>query len=610
MKKLEASEKDAGASDDGRVQGKQQTAESQPGVEHHDSSIEKPPIRGASPRSISSPSLNEQIADVPYHEKYDGSDPSTSATIHTGLNGDSPITYHYLHFATPLPFTSSSPSSASSPPPPCPDLSPFTDPLLWSPLRKRFAVYLGSAATFVAAYNAGSYAPPAAGMIREFAASEIAVLTGITSFCVGFAITPMVLAPLSEIQGRYPVFVGAGIVFEAFQIACALTPSLAGMIVTRFLVGCGSSVFSSMIGGVISDLYSSNERNTPMALFAGAAIFGTGMGPLIASAIAQHLPWRWVFWVQSIACGVVVLAVILFLKESRGSVLLSKKAAALNKWYEAREAAGYVGFDMPDESGCGEVTQRIRWRVKADEERESLMKMIKISVWRPIHLLATEPVVFFFSLWVSFAWAVLYLTFSSLPLIFRTTYSFNLQECGFVFAAMSIGSILASYLAIAQDSHALALAHFFSRLRPGHPPPTQEDPEIRLAIACLHSPLLPIGLFWLGWTANPGVHWFVPCIGITISTMGIYAVYLAAFNYLADVYHKYASSALAAQSFCRNMMGAVFPLVTAALFGGLGIGGACSMLGGIAILLALVPWVLILYGPAIRRRSKFASEIM
>ncbi|KFX91100.1 hypothetical protein V490_06072, partial [Pseudogymnoascus sp. VKM F-3557] len=439
---------------------------------------------------------------------------------------------------------------------------------------------------------------------------EIAVLTGITSFCVGFAITPMVLAPLSEIQGRYPVFVGAGIVFGAMQIACALTPNLAGMIVARFLVGCGSSVFSSMIGGVISDLYSSKDRNTPMALFAGAAIFGTGMGPLVASPIAQHLPWRWVFWIQAITCGAVVLAVILFLKESRGSVLLSKKAEALNKWYETREAAGYVGFEMPDPSGSGEVPQRVRWLVKEDEERESLLKMMKISVWRPIHLLATEPVVFWFSLWVSFAWAVLYLTFASLPLIFSTTYSFNLQECGAVFAAMSVGAILASYLAIAQDSHALALARFFTKLRPGHPPPTHGDPEVRIAIACLHSPLLPVGLFWLGWTSNPGVHWFVPCIGITISTMGIFSVYLAAFNYLADVYHRYASSALAAQSCCRNLMGAVFPLVTKALFGGLGIGAACSLLGGIAILLGLVPWVLILYGPAIRRRSKLASEIM
>lgn len=33
--------------------------------------------------------------------------------------------------------------------------------------------------------------------------------------------------------------------------------------------------------------------------------------------------------------------------------------------------------------------------------------------------------------------------------------------------------------------------------------------------------------------------------------MGIFSVYLAVFNYLADTYHRYASSAIAAQSCCE-----------------------------------------------------------
>jgi hypothetical protein len=39
-------------------------------------------------------------------------------------------------------------------------------------------------------------------------------------------------------------------------------------------------------------------------------------------------------------------------------------------------------------------------------------------------------------------------------------------------------------------------------------------------------------------------------------------------------------------------------------------GGASSLLGGIGTLLTLVPWILVFYGPKIRARSKFASEIM
>jgi hypothetical protein len=107
------------------------------------------------------------------------------------------------------------------------------------------------------------------------------------------------------------------------------------------------------------------------------------------------------------------------------------------------------------------------------------------------------------------------------------------------------------------------------------------DPEIRLYFACIESALLPIGLFWLGWSQFSYVHWVVPCFGIGLATMGIYSVYLATFNYLADVYHRYASSALAAQSFCRNVVGAVFPLISSPLFNHLGFAQASSLLGGI-----------------------------
>ena len=45
-----------------------------------------------------------------------------------------------------------------------------------------------------------------------------------------------------------------------------------------------------------------------------------------------------------------------------------------------------------------------------------------------------KPVVFFFSLWVAFSWAVLYLTFSAIPLVFTKNHNFDTQENGAVFA--------------------------------------------------------------------------------------------------------------------------------------------------------------------------------
>jgi len=287
---------------------------------------------------------------------------------------------------------------------------------------------------------------------------------------------------------------------------------------------------------------------------------------------------------------------------------------------EQRETAGYVGFDMTLSPSMPEekykvTSQRIRWKVESDEERKSIITSIGISVYRPFHLLLTEPVVFFFSLWVAFAWAVLYLTFGAVTLVFRTSYHFNLEQANSVFAAMIVGSILSTILAIYQESF---LAYYLAKLRKN--PNTASSnwllkldlasPEARLYFACIESIFLPIGLFMFGWTQFPSIPWIVPSIAIGFATAGIYSIYLATFNYLADTYHRYASSALAAQSFCRNMLGGVFPLVTVQLFNGITFEGAGSLLGGLALLLSLVPWVLVLYGEKIRARSKFAGERM
>lgn len=137
------------------------------------------------------------------------------------------------------------------------------------------------------------------------------------------------------------------------------------------------ATFSTMVGGVISDIYQAHERNTPMALFAGAALFGTGLAPLISSVIVHHASWRWIYWSHAIVSGFFVVIIILFFKETRGSVLLSRKAHVLNRYYEQLEAAGHDGVLLDNKP------QKIRWKVKSDEQRASLGQMVRISLWRP-----------------------------------------------------------------------------------------------------------------------------------------------------------------------------------------------------------------------------------
>lgn len=160
---------------------------------------------------------------------------------------------------------------------------------------------------------------------------------------------------------------------------------------------------------------------------------------------------------------------------------------------------------------------------------------------------------------------------------------------------MCVGALLSTVLSIYQEK----VARHFGKI--------SSTPEGRLYFSCIESALLPIGLFWFGWTSFSSVHWIVPTLAVGCATMGIFSIYLAVFNYLADTYHRYASSALAAQSFCRNMLGGIFPLISTAMFTRMTFAGAASFLGGIGAILTVVPWVLVFCGAKIRARSKFAS---
>ena len=430
-------------------------------------------------------------------------DASSKSDMETILGPGDEITWRYLTFETPLPSPahvsrpSTDPNDRSSPPE-CPDLKKYSNPFLWPERRKSAMTWLSVVATTFTAYTAGSYAPANERYMEMWHISEPAAQVGITVFTCGFGAAPMFLAPFSEINGRRPVFVITGFLFVIFQMACGLTHSFAGMLVFRFIVGCMGSTFSTMVGGVVSDIYHAKDRNTAMALFSGGALFGTGLGPLVSGFIAQYTTWRWIFYLQIITNGLIWVYIFFFFYETRGSILLSKKARRLNKWYDQLEAAGYYGVIMPTEKSsprekAGQSSpQRIRWKVKADEERSSIAKMVSISLYRPFHLLVTEPVVFFFSLWISFAWSVLYLTFSAIPLVYRTNHNFNTAETGAVFASISIATIVSTIINVYQERVA---RRFFSAKR-------QEflsTPEGRLYFSCIQSALLPIGLFWFGW---------------------------------------------------------------------------------------------------------------
>lgn len=300
-------------------------------------------------------------------------------------------------------------------------------------------------------------------------------------------------------------------------------------------------------------MYLFEDRNTPMTFFTTFVVIGCGLGPLVSGFISQNVSWRWVFYASALEIAGVVLAMFFFFRETRGNIALRKKADLLNSWYQACENAGQSVLDV-DVNVSSDKTQstrqttprRVRWSVRADVERQSIRQIIQASLYLPFYLLFTEPVVFFFSLWMAFAWAILWIMYGALPDMYQTVYGFDQQQQGATFASVIIGAIVSAVLSIVYEKY-----HTRKSV-------ADSTPEQRLYFPGIGSILLPIGLFWFGWTSREDIHWIVPTLAVCCLTMGIFSIILAVVNYLADAYHQYSSSAMAAMSFCRNIAGGVF----------------------------------------------------
>jgi hypothetical protein len=133
-------------------------------------------------------------------------------------------------------------------------------------------------------------------------------------------------------------------------------------------------------------------------------------------------------------------------------------------------------------------------------------------------------------------------------------------------------------------------------------------PEFRIPMLIPASLLIPIGLFWYGWSAQARVHWIMPNLGAAVFSAGMVMAFQCINGYLIDSYTRYAASAIAAATVLRSLAGFGFPIFAPAMYKALDFGWGNSVLGFVAIGLGVpAPFILWMFGERLRRLSRFAA---
>jgi MFS family permease len=84
-------------------------------------------------------------------------------------------------------------------------------------------------------------APALSSIGRDLSTDDTTTQMTLSIFILSFAFGPMVLAPLSEIFGRKPVWIASGAFYVLWNTVCGFANSNGLMIASRFFAGLGAS---------------------------------------------------------------------------------------------------------------------------------------------------------------------------------------------------------------------------------------------------------------------------------------------------------------------------------------------------------------------------------
>lgn len=155
--------------------------------------------------------------------------------------------------------------------------------------RKWTIAVLQSLSTFAVTFASSVYASGIDGIKREFNVSGEVATLGLSLFVLGFALGPLIWAPLSETYGRKTTYVVSFALYTVFCIAATCAPNITTLLVLRFFASCFGSSSMTNTGGVIADMFSKEERGMATGLFVTAPFLGPALGKAIVSLITFKL---------------------------------------------------------------------------------------------------------------------------------------------------------------------------------------------------------------------------------------------------------------------------------------------------------------------------------
>jgi DHA1 family multidrug resistance protein-like MFS transporter len=360
--------------------------------------------------------------------------------------------------------------------------------------------------------------------MQSFETTMTQAIAGFSLYLFGIFFAPIYTPHLSERFGRSIIYLAAIFICGLFHLGAALSQSYTSLSICRFCAGFAGGPCLVLIEGTFADIWDAETTNTYYAFLGVASYYGAASGPIVGNFVVQAGSWRWSEY-TTLLLTLLVFAFGIGMPETYGREILRRR----NK---ARSLA-LPGLP-PAESG---ITVR---------------QMATVTIITPLKQLVLEPIVMMISFTLALNWALTFQWFITVPIVLQTVYGFSPERAGLAFIGAIGGASIAAMCTI-------AIEQFIYRSCKA----TKSMPiEKRLFTAMYGGVLMTGSIFWVGWTADPTIHYLSPIFGTAVFIWGGLSVLISLVTYLFDAYPPAGTlSALTAAACTRIAAAGIIPLV-------------------------------------------------
>lgn len=119
-----------------------------------------------------------------------------------------------------------------------------------------------------------------------------------SAFLLAQAVTTPIYGKLADVYGRKPLMLFGIGAFVVGSVLCAVAWSMPALIVARAVQGLGAGAIQPTGMTIMGDIYSVAERAIAQGYIASVWAMSAVIGPTLGGLFADHLSWRWIFWIN------------------------------------------------------------------------------------------------------------------------------------------------------------------------------------------------------------------------------------------------------------------------------------------------------------------------